>query len=78
MSWDIHQPEDDKPHVGADICGRCRKPLGPGHRVTTAHIVAATGPNPDNIKERGTHLFPEYELVHVDCRDPLLKRGFIQ
>lgn len=78
MAHLIYQPgEDDHPHVDADTCGKCRKPLGPGHRVTIAHIVERAGANPVNIKERGATLFEEYEIVHVNCHDPLLKRGLL-
>ena len=74
MPWNEYAPEDNEQHVDGDTCGRCRKKLGPGHRVVTALIVESTGPNPANLKERGSHLFAdEYELVHIDCKDPLLK-----
>lgn len=75
MAWDQFQAEDAHPHVDTNTCGKCRRPLGPGHRVCIANIVAMVGPNPDNLRETGVHLYPEYELVHIDCHDPLLKKG---
>jgi len=75
MSWSIYQPEDDNPHVDSDTCGKCRKKFERGHRVCVANIVAYVGPNPENLKESGCNIYPEYELVHIDCRDPFLKRG---
>ena len=77
MSWDIYQPEDDHPHVDSDTCSKCRKKFQRGQRVVPVHIVADTGLNPQNLKDRGVELFSEFEFAHFDCRDPYLKRGLV-
>lgn len=61
-------------HVDSTVCGRCRKDLGPGHRVTIAHIVQEIGIDTGTFR-KGTTMGSEYEVVHVDCRDPLLVKG---
>jgi len=75
MSDDQYNPADDRPHVPDGVCGKCRKEFGRGHRVTIVNIVEGTGINPSNLGQRGLFLFKEWELVHVDCKDPLLKKG---
>jgi len=70
-------PEDLRPHVTSYICGRCRKPIGKGHRVLVARIAEGKGYNPNNINDVGLSLMEEFEMVHVDCRDPLLKKGML-
>ena len=75
MSWDKFQPEDRHPHVDSGICAKCRKPFEKGARVIMLRIAIRRGANPTNLAEVGLHLFEEYEFMHADCRDPLLKRG---
>lgn len=69
------QPEDTRPHVDSGICGRCRRKLEKGHRICVAHIVDRVGSNARNLGELGLYIFEEYEFVHIDCNDPLLKKG---
>lgn len=61
-------------HVDSTICGKCRKTVGPGHRVTIAHIVQEIGVDHGTFC-KGTTMGVEYEIVHIDCRDPLLVNG---
>jgi len=42
-----------------------------------AFIALGKGPDPRNIYLQGMELAAEWELVHVDCRDPLLVKGLI-
>lgn len=77
MSWDKFQPEDEQPHVDTDTCGKCRKKFAKGHRVSIANIIAEVGFNPERVTEKGCQIYPEYEMVHIDCRDPFLKRGLV-
>ena len=61
-------------HVGMDTCGKCRKKLEPGQRVSVAFIVEAVEPNPatpfSGLQARlsGT----KGEMVHSNCDDPNL------
>jgi len=71
------RPEDLNPHVDSDVCGRCRKPFLPGHRVFAAYIVLRKGCNPTNLRERGVMLTGEYEMIHADCNDPYLNKGLV-
>lgn len=71
-------PDDLNPHVHSDTCGKCRKKFQQGERVVSAYIVDRVGPNTANLGQRGIYLFEEYELVHVDCTDTLLKKGLKQ
>lgn len=71
------RPEDMQPHVDSRTCGRCRKPLTKGQRIMQAHIVEGPSVNPQNLGQTGLMLTGEYELVHIDCRDPYLKRGLL-
>ena len=63
-----------KPHVDSTICGKCRKEFNPGDRVTIAHIVEKTGVDLATFV-KGTTMGAEYEVAHIDCRDPRLVRG---
>lgn len=72
---EILVPEDLRPHVPSYICGKCRKPIEKGHRILTARIAEGKGHNPNNINETGLNIRDEFEIVHVDCTDPLLKKG---
>jgi hypothetical protein len=38
-------------------------------------ISLGKGRNPSNVMEVGMSLAPEWELVHVNCNDPLLVKG---
>ena len=75
MADDTYSPEDDRPHVDSWVCGKCRKEFSRGHRVTTAYIFEKRGLNPNNLGNTGALLYAEFELVHVDCHDPFLKKG---
>ncbi len=66
------------PHVEGDTCGKCRKKFKQGHRLTQAHIFDRRDVNPQNLVEVGIMLFEQFELVHVDCRDPFLVKGLDQ
>lgn len=77
MSDFQYVPEDDRPHVDTHICGRCRKPFGKGDRITQALIFDRRGLNPSNLGNTGAFLQEEFEFVHIDCRDPLLKKGLV-
>ena len=68
-------PEDRVPHVDTHVCGKCRKEFKPGERVVNAYIFHSVGLNPLNLGNKGVLLQEEFEFVHVDCRDPLLKKG---
>lgn len=72
---DIYVPEDSHPHVDTSTCGKCRKPFARGHRIIQVLIFDRKGSNPRNLGSTGAFLFEEYEFVHVDCRDPFLKKG---
>ncbi len=61
-------------HVDSTVCGKCRRPFSKGHRVTIAHIVADVGIDAATFR-KGTTMAGEYEVVHVNCRDPLLVKG---
>jgi len=75
MSDLYYHPEDDHPHVDTTVCGKCRKPFERGHRIAQALIFERRGVNPKNLGNTGVYLFADYEFVHVDCRDPYLKKG---
>lgn len=75
MADDRYDSADDRPHVDSDICGKCRKKFERGHRLTQAYIFERRGVNPRNLGNTGTYLQAEFELIHVDCRDPFLKKG---
>jgi hypothetical protein len=61
-------------HVDSTVCGKCRKELGPGHRVTLAYIIQTTGIDTATLR-KGATMGAEYEVVHLDCNDPLLVKG---
>lgn len=75
MADDRYNPEDDRPHVDTHVCGKCRKPFERGHRMAQALIFERKGLNPHNLGNTGALVFEEFEFVHVDCHDPLLKKG---
>jgi len=75
MSDDTYTPEDDRPHVPDNVCGRCRKNIEKGHRVVMVHIVDRPGKDPMNLARSGLFLFEEYEFMHANCKDPFLKKG---
>ncbi|RKY28317.1 MAG: hypothetical protein DRP83_00930 [Planctomycetota bacterium] len=64
-----------RPHCDTWICGKCRKEIKKGHRVMQVFIALGKGHNPSNVMEVGMNLAPEWELVHVNCNDPLLTKG---
>ena len=61
-------------HVDSTLCGKCRRPLSKGDRVSIAHIVADIGIDAGTFR-KGTTMAGEFEVVHIDCRDPLLVKG---
>lgn len=67
--------EHKHPHVDDGICGKCRKKIKPGHRVTVAYIVKRAGRDPRDLARKGLWLFQEFEMVHIDCHDPFLIKG---
>ena len=62
--------------VPATTCAKCRRQLGAGDRVSMAMIVQRVGRNPDS-RELGALIGEDFELVHVDCRDPSLEGKLI-
>jgi hypothetical protein len=70
-----YNSSDNNPHVGDDTCGRCRKLLKRGERVSVANIVDRPGNDPMDLGRKGLFLFEEFEFVHVDCHDTMLKHG---
>jgi len=74
---EVFVKEDLRPHVDTWICSRCRKPLDKGHRCVQVLISQGKGQDPTNILLTGLHLSDEWEIAHVDCRDPYLKKGLI-
>lgn len=75
MSGDVYTPDDDRPHVDQDTCGKCRKKFEKGNRIVQVHIFDRAGNDPMNLARKGLFLFEEYEFAHVDCKDPFLKKG---
>ena len=64
-----------KAHVDSTVCGKCRRALRKGDRVQIAHIVEdPAGVDPGTFR-KGTVMAAEYEVVHVNCNDPLLVKG---
>lgn len=72
MSLNFPKPEDMHPHVTSRQCGRCRKPLQPGDRVTMAFIFTNIALDPVHQIVPGAELSEEFELVHIHCGDPRL------
>jgi hypothetical protein len=66
-----------KPRVSVETCARCRKKFERGNRVTYCLIFDRAGRDPKNIAAMGVHLIHEYELIHIDCRDPFLVKGIV-
>ena len=64
-----------RPHCDTYVCSRCRRPIEKGDRIQQVYISLGEGRNPTNIMERGLILSDEWEMVHVDCNDPLLVKG---
>jgi len=63
------------PTVDSTTCGRCRKRFEQGDRVTQAFIIDHVGVHPLNLASLGAFFLEEFELVHIDCRDPDLTKG---
>ena len=66
--------------VDSTVCGRCRKKLQPDDRVVYAGIIERIGSHPQNLAVQGAWLLDggkEFELVHIDCRDPDLTKGIL-
>lgn len=75
MAEDKYVPGDERPRVGDGECGKCKRKLTRGHRVSVAHIVDREGNDMHNLSRKGLYLYEEFEFVHVDCHDPFLKKG---
>ncbi len=70
-----YELEHARPHSENGYCGKCRRRLEHGDRVTNAFIVESIGPDPRNLARRGVNMYEEFELVHIDCADPKLVKG---
>lgn len=64
-----------RPHCETWICGKCRREIQKGDRVMQVFIALGKDRNPTNVMEIGMALSGEWELVHVNCNDPLLSKG---
>lgn len=58
-----------EPRCNGDTCVKCRRKFKRGDRVQVIHIVEKIGPNPNNLREVGSWLSPEFELAHANCED---------
>ena len=67
--------DERRARTASDTCVRCREHFKPGHRVVMAWIIDGTGAHPTNLQARGAYLHEEFELTHVDCRDPYLREN---
>jgi hypothetical protein len=63
--------------VDSSTCTRCRKKFNKGDRVCSAYIIDSVGVHPLNMAEIGAYFNEEFELVHIDCRDPDLSKGVL-
>jgi hypothetical protein len=45
--------------------------------VLIVHIVEKVGTNPDNPNQVGSWLTGDFELVHLDCKNPTLDHMII-
>ena len=72
---ELFTQDDLRPHTDTWVCGKCRKPIEKGHRCMQVRISHGKGVNPADINHEGLIIGDEWEMVHVDCRDPFLKRG---
>lgn len=64
-------PDLLRPRVGSETCVRCRKTFSPGDRVQIVNIVDKVARN-QSTRMIGAWIRDEYEMSHVDCRDPAL------
>jgi hypothetical protein len=51
---------------------KCQRRLQATDRVLPAYIVEKVGVDPGNIRNFGSWLSGEFELVHVDCENTSL------
>lgn len=58
-----------------DVCGRCYKEFKEGDRVMFAHIYDRAGRNPLNLQAQGAMFKAEFDVIHIDCNDPQLRKG---
>lgn len=58
-------------------CIRCRRAFKAGDRMQSVHIVQGLGRDPNNPRQPGLLISPEFEMVHVMCEDPELNGGVI-
>jgi hypothetical protein len=56
------------------ICARCKSQLTRGDRVVPVVLVEGIGKDP-GTSNKAVQCSSEYEMVHVDCRDPQLRGG---
>jgi hypothetical protein len=56
------------------ICARCKEKLVRGDRVVPVVLVEGIGRDPDTLG-KAVQCSHEYEMTHLDCRDPQLKGG---
>lgn len=56
------------------VCARCKKRLERGDRVYPLVIVEGVGRDPVT-QGKAIQCSAEYEMIHLDCRDPKLKGG---
>jgi hypothetical protein len=71
---DLCKPEEMVARAYTDICVRCNKPIARGHRVLQVLISDGRGVNPRDMGQRGLFISEEWEVVHVDCYDPYLRK----
>lgn len=69
--------DSSRPRVPEHICGRCRKEFVHGDRVQVARIFDRKGVHPADLALPGAYIYDEFELVHIDCRDPALVKGIL-
>jgi hypothetical protein len=65
------------PRNPGHTCARCLRKLARGDRVLIVHIVEKVGTNPDNPNQVGSWLTGDFELVHLDCKNPTLDHMII-
>lgn len=56
------------------VCARCKSQLLRGDRVVPVVLVEGIGRDPETLG-KAVQCSGEYEMVHLDCRDPQLRGG---
>ncbi len=67
----------ERARVDSTTCTRCRKRFQKGDRIAQAFIIDSVGVHPLNLAALGAFFSEEFELVHIDCRDPDLTKGIL-